>query len=93
MDKELTINIIREYLISKNIKKAAIFGSFLRDDFNKKSDIDIVIEPFDHMTLWDMIHIQDDLKKKTKRRIDIIEYEGLKSYIKENVMSSALTII
>ena len=91
--EEITV-IIRDYLISKGIKKASLFGSFIRDDFDpKKSDIDILVEPFPQMTLWDMIHIQDDLKKKVKKKIDLGNYDGLKRFIKERVLNESVRII
>ena len=91
--EEITV-IIRDYLISKGIKKASLFGSFIRDDFDpKKSDIDILIEPFPQMTLWDMIHIHDDLKSKTKKKIDLMGFDGLHVLIKDEVMKQAKAII
>ncbi|MFN0049857.1 MAG: nucleotidyltransferase family protein [Cytophagales bacterium] len=93
MEKEKTIEIIKNYLISKNIKKASLFGSFVREDFGPKSDIDILFEPFPHMNLFDLIHMEDDLKKRTKRKIDLMEYDGIKLAIRDEVLAYAVPIL
>ncbi len=93
MNKEQIKQIIISYLLSKNITKAALFGSFVREDFGPKSDIDILIEPFPNMNLFDLINMQDDLKKKTKRKIDLMEFDGIKSIIRNDVMAQAVQII
>lgn len=93
VEKERIIEKIRAYLISKNIKKASLFGSFIREDFKEKSDIDILIEPYDGMTLFDLIRLQNGLKRKIKRRIDLCEYDGLRPIISEEIIKSSLQII
>ncbi|HOV12653.1 MAG TPA: nucleotidyltransferase domain-containing protein [Spirochaetota bacterium] len=38
------LDIIRDILTKNNVKKAYLFGSVLRDDFKKDSDIDIYVD-------------------------------------------------
>ena len=92
MEKQKIKKIV-VYLLSKNIKKAALFGSFVREDFGPKSDIDILIEPFPGMTLVDIIYMESELKLKTQRKIDLMEFDGIRKSVRPFVFDQALSII
>jgi len=65
----------------------AIFGSFVRGQQTKKSDIDIAIE-FDKekpKSLLDLVHIENELSKILKRKVDLGIFSSLNPYIIEDV--------
>lgn len=65
----------------------AVFGSFVRGEQNKKSDVDIVIK-FDknsEKSLLDLVRIEDELKKIFRRRVDVGILDSLSPYIIEDV--------
>ncbi len=65
----------------------AVFGSFVRGEQNKKSDVDIAIE-FDkskHKTLLDLVRLEDELSKVFKRKVDLGIFSSLHPYVVEGV--------
>jgi len=65
----------------------AIFGSFVRGEQRKKSDIDIAIE-FDRSkgkTLLDLVHLEYELTKVFKRKVDLGIFSSISPYIIEDV--------
>jgi len=65
----------------------AVFGSFARGEQNRKSDIDMAIE-FDKSrpkSLLDLIHVEKELSKIFKRRVDLGIFSSLNPYIMEDV--------
>jgi predicted nucleotidyltransferase len=66
------------------VKEFSIFGSFLRDDFNDSSDVDILLTFFQeaHHSLFDLLEMQEDLKIIFGREVDIVEKEGLRNPIR-----------
>lgn len=65
----------------------AIFGSFVRGDQKKKSDIDIAIE-FDkskRKSLLDLVHLEYELRKIFKRKVDLGIFSSISPYIIEDV--------
>ena len=65
----------------------AIFGSFIRGEQRKKSDIDIAIE-FDKSkskTLLDLVHVEYELAKIFKRKVDLGIFSSISPYIMEDV--------
>ena len=69
-----------------------MFGSVVRGDIHKKSDIDILVEVPKETTLFDMVGIKLDLEKTLKKRVDLIEYQGIKPALKDNILSGQLPI-
>jgi uncharacterized protein len=65
----------------------AIFGSFVRGEQTRRSDIDIAIE-FDEgkkKSLLDLVHVQDDLSKVFRRKVDLGIFSSLHPYIIDDV--------
>ena len=87
--------IIAEFCIKWKIREFAFFGSVLRDDFRPDSDIDILVtfsEDAKH-TLFDLVHMEKELKDIFGREVDIVSRRGIESsrnYIRKNaILSSA----
>jgi predicted nucleotidyltransferase len=65
----------------------AIFGSFVRGEQNRKSDIDIAIE-FERnsgKSLLDLVRIENELRRVFKRKVDLGIFSSLNPYIVEDV--------
>jgi hypothetical protein len=89
---------IADYCRRWKITEFAVFGSALRDDFNPKSDIDVLVT-FDrdaHWTLFDMVDMQEELKDILGRDVDLVSRRGIESsqnYLRrKEILSSAKVI-
>jgi predicted nucleotidyltransferase len=78
-----------------HINELSIFGSSLRDDFNKNSDIDILVSfnKNSNITLFDIIELETEFTKLLNREVDIVEKEALKNPIRKNKIMSTREII
>jgi len=83
------IKILRKY----NIKKAGIFGSYVRGEQKKASDIDILIEPGKNMSLLDISGLKIELEKALDKKVDIISYKYIHPYLKDKILESQVEII
>lgn len=80
-------------ILKKNkIKKAGIFGSYARGEQRKKSDVDILVEPAKNMG-FAFVGLQFELEKKLKKRVDLVSYNGLNKYMKDNILKQEVRII
>jgi predicted nucleotidyltransferase len=72
---------------ANDISFMAIFGSFIRGQENKRSDIDIAIEFSDksHKDLFDLIHIEDELGRIFGRKVDLGIFSAINPHIIEYV--------
>ena len=64
-----------------DIIEFSLFGSVLRDDFRPHSDVDILVTfALDaHRTLFDMVHMQEQLQKMFKRKVDLVSRRGIEA--------------
>ncbi len=80
------------------ISEFSLFGSVLRDDFRPDSDIDILVTFSENArhTLFDLVHMENELKEILGREVDIISRRGIESsrnYIRrDEILNSAEAI-
>lgn len=70
------------------VKEFSVFGSFLRDDFNENSDVDVLLTFFHdaHHSLFDLVEMQEELKIIFDREVDLVEKEGLRNPIRRKAI-------
>jgi hypothetical protein len=78
---------ILEICESNDIGFMAIFGSFVKRKENKRSDIDIAIEftGKSRKNLFDLIHIEDELRKIFGRKVDLGIFSAINPHIIEDI--------
>lgn len=86
--KNIIIKILKKY----NVKKAGIFGSYVRGEQKKDSDIDIIIE-YPKGLGFRFAGIVMELEKKLGKKIDLLTYNGASQYIKNNILDEEVRII
>jgi len=72
---------IAEFCKKWNINEFSFFGSVLTDNFRPDSDIDVLVtfEEDARHTLFDLVHMQDELKQIFGRDVDIVSRRGIES--------------
>jgi predicted nucleotidyltransferase len=73
-----------------HIRRLALFGSVLRDDYGPDSDIDVLVE-FEpgHVPGFGFITIQDELTEIFGRQVDLHTPASLSKYFRDHVLESA----
>lgn len=72
--------------------KIAIFGSYARGDFNKTSDIDILVKFKGGITLLKLSGIKIDLEEKSGKKVDLITYGGINPRLKTAILKEQKVI-
>jgi hypothetical protein len=57
---------------------ASLFGSVARGDETSSSDIDFLVEFEKGSSLFDLLHLRDDLQVLLGRNVDVVSVGGLK---------------
>ena len=86
--KKVVIKILKKY----NVKKASFFGSYVRGEQKKDSDIDIIIE-YPNGLGFKFAGIVMELEEKLGKKIDLLTYKGVSPYIKKNILNEEVRII
>jgi hypothetical protein len=82
------LKILKKY----NIKKAGIFGSYVRGEQKKDSDIDILVEPPKGIG-FGFVGIQFELEDELKIKVDLVSYNGLSPYLEDKILKEEVRII
>lgn len=94
--KNLTLKQIAKIatpILKKNgIKKAGIFGSYTQNQAQKKSDIDIIIQPPNGMG-FRFAGIEIELSQKLNRKVDLVSYNGLSPYLRDKILGQEVRIL
>ena len=78
-----------------DVKRAAVFGSFVRGEENEKSDIDVLIEfrGGSDKGLLDLVGLKLDLEEALNRKVDIVEYPAIKPLLKNIILREQIPIL
>jgi len=90
---EKIIEKIIPILKRNKVKKAGIFGSYARGEEHNKSDIDILIELSDNVSLLDLINMKMVIEKSLKKKVYLIEYSCIHPLIKKRVLKEEIRIL
>ena len=88
---EIPADILSGFCEKNHIRKLSLFGSVLRDDFQTKSDVDVLVE-FDPEHIPGLIRfcgMERELSELLGRRVDLNTPDCLSKYFKSQVLSEA----
>jgi uncharacterized protein len=75
-----------------SVRRLALFGSILRDDFGPHSDIDVLVEfePGRTPGFFAFAGMQIELSQMLGRRVDLRTPEDLSQYFRDDVLREAV---
>lgn len=76
-----------------HVIKAALFGSYVRGDNTKESDIDMLIAFPSDATLIDFVRLKRALEENLKKKVDVVSYNGIYYMLKEEILSNQYPIL
>lgn len=88
---ELEKDKLAEFCRLNRIRRLALFGSVLRDDFGPDSDVDVLVEfePSARVGLITLAGIEIELSELLGRRTDIHTVKGLNPHFRDEVLRTA----
>lgn len=80
--------LFKEY----QIKNIGFFGSFVRGEQRRRSDIDILVEFEKLPDLLKFIEIEMRLQKILRKKVDLVERTGLRPRLKDIILNEVVYI-
>jgi hypothetical protein len=90
--KELTkkiLPILRKY----GVKKAGVFGSYVRGELKEGSDIDLLVEIGEDISLLDFVGLKLEIEDALGRNVDLVEYCTIKPILQERILKEQVVIL
>jgi uncharacterized protein len=75
--KENIYNYVVSFLKNYNASKIAVFGSYANNEESSKSDLDIMVEFKDKITLFDLVGMEQELSEKLGIKVDLITEKSI----------------
>lgn len=92
MKMSLPTNVIADFCRRHQVRRLALFGSALRDDFRPDSDIDVLVE-FEPGHVPDFFRLYDIEQELSAlfdgRPVDLVTYRALNIHLRDEVLASA----
>ena len=85
--------LLADFCRRHHIRRLAVFGSALRDDFRLESDVDLLAE-FEpgHVPGWDFFEMQEGLSELLGRKVDLQTPNFLSHYFRDRVQDEAVVL-
>ena len=87
--KKKIIPILKQH----KVKRAGLFGSCVKGKMKKNSDIDILVEIDDRISLLDFVRIQHELEDVLEKKVDLGEYETIKPAVWDRILAEEVRIL
>ena len=82
----IQIETIKNYLKTQPVLKAYLFGSYVRNEADDQSDIDILVDlDYSQRIGLQFIQMKIDLEKLLNTKVDLVSSNGLSQYVKPQV--------
>ena len=94
--KEDILSVLKDEL--PNLKKEykvhtlALFGSYAKGEQMEGSDIDMLVEFSEPVSLFDLIGLENQLTDLLGVKVDLGTFESIKPMLKEEILNSAVYV-
>ncbi|HAI74304.1 MAG TPA: hypothetical protein DCS28_02765 [Candidatus Moranbacteria bacterium] len=96
MSKEKIIGVISaqsDFLKKRyHVKNIGVFGSVARDEDNKNSDVDILVEFDKTIGFFDFIRLENFLSKRLNKKVDLVTKKAVKPALGRKIFKEIIYV-
>lgn len=74
-------------------RKAGIFGSAAHGRMRKGSDVDILVEIKEKISLIDIVGIEQELEAAIGKKVDLVEYAAINPLLRKRILGEEVRIL
>jgi hypothetical protein len=86
--KEHKAEVVQKY----RVRKIGIFGSYVRGEQNKRSDIDILVSFSGIPDVFQYMELEDYLRSLLHRKVDLVRKEAIRPELKKRILREAIYV-
>jgi predicted nucleotidyltransferase len=87
--KQKIIPVLKKH----RIKRAGLFGSSVTGKMKRTSDVDILVDVSNDISLYDFVQIKLELEDALGRPVDLVEYGMIKPLLRDRIMAQQVQIL
>jgi predicted nucleotidyltransferase len=94
VEKLKAILALHKENLKKNykVKEIGIFGSYVRHEQKKKSDLDVLVTFYETIDLFTFVELENYLSDILEVKVDLVMKDGIKPRLKERILSEAVYV-
>lgn len=74
------------------VKDIGVFGSYVRNEQNKKSDLDVLVTFYETIDLFTFVELENYLSDLLGIKVDLVMKEGIKPRLKQRILNEAVYV-
>jgi uncharacterized protein len=74
------------------VKTLGFFGSYVRGEQKNSSDLDILVDFCEPISLFKFIELEDFLSQQLGVKVDLVMRDALKARIKESILNEVIYV-
>jgi predicted nucleotidyltransferase len=75
-----------------SIKRIGIFGSYVRGEQRRGSDLDILVDFYETVDLFQLVELEDFLSDELGVKVDLVLQNDLKPRIKDRILGEVVYV-
>ena len=75
-----------------HVSSIGVFGSYVRNEQTQESDIDILVDFTNSISLFEFIDLEEELSKLLRSKVDLVSRRALKPYIGQRILNEVQLI-
>jgi len=76
-----------------DVVQASLFGSLVRGESTRNSDVDLLVQFAGKKSLLDLVGLEMDLENRLNQKVDVLTFASLNHLIKERVLKEQMPIL
>jgi predicted nucleotidyltransferase len=72
------------------VKEIGVFGSYVRGEQKRRSDIDILVEFDEIPDIFQIIDLEDHLRKLLKKKVDLVRKGAIRPELKDVILKEVV---
>ena len=74
------------------VREIGIFGSFVRGEQRKSSDVDILVEFEETPDVFQLIDLEDYLQELLKKKVDVVRKRAIRPELKGTILEEVINL-
>lgn len=74
------------------VNTIGFFGSYVRGEQKKTSDLDVLVDFYEPISLFRFIDLEDFLSQQLEVKVDLVMRDALKPRIKDSILNEAIYV-
>ncbi len=93
LDLPIPTDELRSILRAHGVVQASVFGSYARGQAHADSDLDILVDYADGVSLFDHFDLKAELEKRSGKNVDIVSSRTVSRHLKPYIDKEKVAIL